>query len=531
MGPGCVSQPAFKQKPRQKSQRAASCACLEKNGKEMIFKNVSKKKAKRGVEMEMKIFVALAVAVVLVMQMGIGAAQSTAQLVAQEGEACAGIANIQCASGLTCTGVGNYPDASGVCKKDAIECTTLVRCAPGYESYFSGYDSNGCKIFGCRKADSNYNVDVSINVQPQQVDVYNSFQVYGKITYNADSAPTSDRASGQKQFTVVTSYSDYDYALSAKKSGILFASSESVLDKVLNIFGSKRQETKQATAEKIEPAASVAHSVENKQESGAYHASESAQTTAASVSAVAATTQVANAQERVDYITLGTGQTAEVSAYFTAQTPGTKLARITVYSQEPDCPSDPKMDRACKMVDRQVAQASAKISVGSETAPPQPPQDEATGTMVFHSGWNMVSVPVSAKVPMADVAASCGTASQAWRLGENGYVMEDTLTPGYGYWVKGTRGCKYEVKGDSSAQSLAALRAGWNLVGAFGRAVAFSEISGSCSATAGPWHYNTEQKQYDYSSSLQPGEAYWVKVGGACKLGFAYEDKPPAPPQ
>ncbi len=414
-------------------------------------------------------------------------------------------------------------------------CMSIPTCIAEYEVYFSHYDSNGCAIYGCREAIMDSDVAVSISVQPQQVDLYGSFQVYGKVFYDSHPNPAADSVSNQKKFKVVTSYSDYDYAsLSAKKGKISLASSPSVVDTIFGIFSSKGQQDNGQAAKKAgqQPNSQiVAQQAEaNKQESKAYRASDNAKEVAASVSSVAASNQSANSQERIDYIVLSPGETAEVSAYFTAQTPGTKLARITVYSQEASCPINPYIDQACKLVEKQVAQASAKVNVNRE-APPQPPQDKPYGTIALRSGWNMVSVPVNSKISMVEVAGACGTASQAWRLAESGYVKEDTLVPGYGYWVKGTKDCKYEVKGESRVRSLEPLNAGWNLIGSLGTAAQFSDLSSGCSVSSGPWHYNTEQKQYEYSSSLQPGKAYWVKVGGACKLGFSYEDQPPAPPQ
>lgn len=606
--------------------------------------------------MERNIFSVVFIALMMVMQIGIASASGAgisaaigssvsaetgeqarvsgnaeAQLyVAEEGETCAGIANIQCASGLVCTGVGSYPDAAGKCAKlvvsenkppvisggsaptslqvgetgtwsvkaydpengqltyyvswgdepsyadgnplgsTAIEasqeatfthsystageykirikvsdnaglsaqttstvvigagttCMTLVDCIMGYTPVFSHTDSNGCPVYACKPLDAKTKVGVSISVQPQEVTIYNSFQVSGKITYNADLAPTQDSSSNQRNFKVVTSYSDYGRAVSAKASPSRGATvrfseeNEGIIEKLVRaVLPTKASATAKA-------AVSTEQSGENGSDSDKKGAS------AASVASVAATIapDKKNSQERVDYITLSPGETASVSAYFTPRATGTKLASITVYLQEASCPNNPNADRPCKVSERQVAQATAKVSVIGDTQPPQPPQDTVNGAISFHSGWNMVSVPIDAKVSMYQLTNSCGTNSVAWKLGAGGYSKEDTLVPGVGYWVRSSSDCTSQLNASAGTASIEPLRAGWNLVGATGSEQQVSAFSGNCQITSGPWHYKPSIANYEYSSSLKPGEAYWVKVPSACSMGVAVDAAPPAPP-
>lgn len=147
----------------------------------------------------------------------------------------------------------------------------------------------------------------------------------------------------------------------------------------------------------------------------------------------------------------------------------------------------------------------------------------------------MVSVPVDAKVSMKDMAASCGSLDYAWRLSSSGYVKEDSLSPGFGYWVKGTRECSFKASASSYSLSIQPLSAGWNLVGATGSEVKLADYSGSCQVTSGPWYYSHNSADtaspYEYSPALSPGKAYWVKVSSACSLHGSSEEAPPAPPQ
>jgi hypothetical protein len=177
------------------------------------------------------------------------------------------------------------------------------------------------------------------------------------------------------------------------------------------------------------------------------------------------------------------------------------------------------------------AQASASVNVGPTEQPPS-----TKGTIKLYKGWNQISVPVNAKVSMEDVAAKCNSKPYAWRLSESGYSKDRTLVPGYGYWIKSNGDCEYSVTSASnSPYGLASLFAGWNLVGAPGRAVSISDYAGSCTISQGPWYYSygvaesaTSKPQYILSSALEPGRAYWIYADSACRLGG--EDEPPAPP-
>ena len=146
--------------------------------------------------------------------------------------------------------------------------------------------------------------------------------------------------------------------------------------------------------------------------------------------------------------------------------------------------------------------------------------------ITFHSGWNMVSVPVNTQVSMSDVATSCGTASYAWHLSESGYVKDSALVPGYGYWVKGTKDCDYQVAGGLSTEPMA-LFSGWNLVSSPSSKVGVSDYTGTCTVTGGPWHYNPSISNYERASALVPGEEYWYRVSSSCQL---QGETPPAPP-
>lgn len=390
-------------------------------------------------------------------------------------------------------------------------------CISGYEPY-SYADSKGCTIHSCREIGGGAgsgSVRVGISAQPQNARVSDSILVFGTVTFepSAKMRPTAE----EKQLKVVTSFSNSqaDFAkIKANGNGriMLKDSSDDLLEQIFSAFG-QGSGGKSAPAQQAQPSGSGASSVAD----------------------VAASSRAS--QERVDYLSLKEGESAKVSAYFTAGSPGTKFARIRVYGQKSDCPpdTDPPMGRPCSLGYALLAEASAKVKVSGEVPPPPPSNNSASGTIRLYPGWNMVSVPVNTKVQMGEVAQKCDASSFAWRLSSSGYSKETTLAPGYGYWIKSGGECAIPVSADSYSTSIADLFSGWNLVGAPGNEVSISGYSGTCSIGAGPWHYDSSPaadraSPYTYSAKLLPGQAYWIKVGASCRLGSQGE-QPPAPPE
>lgn len=401
---------------------------------------------------------------------------------------------------------------------DGTTCSQppLPICGSGYEPY-SYTDSNGCTIHSCREiggGGASGSIKVGISAKPQNAQVSDSILVSGTVTFepSAKMRPTAE----EKQLKVVTSFSNSQADLARIKANgngriMLKESNDDILGQIFSAFG-QGSGGNSAPAEQAQPSSGGASSVAD---------------VAASSSA---------SQERVDYLSLKEGESAKVSAYFTAGSPGTKFARIRVYEQKSDCPpdTDPQMGRPCSLGYALLAEASAKVKVSGEVPPPPPSNNSASGTIRLYPGWNMVSVPVNTKVQMDDVAQKCDASSFAWRLSSSGYSKETTLAPGYGYWIKSGGECTIQLSADSYSTSIADLFQGWNLVGAPGNEVSMSGYSGTCSIGAGPWHYDSSPaadrtSPYTYSAKLLPGQAYWIKVGASCRLG-SQDEQPPAPP-
>ncbi len=330
-------------------------------------------------------------------------------------------------------------------------------------------------------------VSLNVNAEPTDIHVHDNVKITSKITYTPSTGSTISQ-----QFKVVTSFYGANAGFSGKE-------------------GKKEKSNEgEANAEGKGNDKDEENGNGNKGSSGKTYYLEGSDNTVISAAATAAID--ASAEQRTDYITIAPGESATVSAYFSAKSAGTKYATVNVYQ---------RVSGDYRLVSTQ----QLKLTVGGP----------ATGTTNLHlsPGWNMVSVPTaSGKVSMDEVASQCDAKPTAWRLASTGYVKESTLAAGYGYWVRAGKECNVKVTNSGSAQiTPAPLFAGWNLIGAPESEVAISNYLGTCQVNGGPWYYASTigGHSYVFSSTLSPGKAYWLNVKAACQLGYG-DDSPPSPP-
>jgi hypothetical protein len=130
--------------------------------------------------------------------------------------------------------------------------------------------------------------------------------------------------------------------------------------------------------------------------------------------------------------------------------------------------------------------------------------------------WNMVSVPVHA----ADTRKSIlfpSAVSHAFTFRGNGYVEEDSLQVGRGYWLKFPAAETVAVTGVPIRVKEIPVHTGWNMVGAIASPTAVTDV------TTDPPNIISSQffgyrSGYKVADTLFPGRGYWVKVSQAGTL-------------
>lgn len=140
--------------------------------------------------------------------------------------------------------------------------------------------------------------------------------------------------------------------------------------------------------------------------------------------------------------------------------------------------------------------------------------EKAEYTIVVNPSWNMVSVPITlgdyAKTSVFPSAASSAFAYQG------GYVVEDTLDNGAGYWVKFPAAQALSLSGALIDVDSLAVAPGWNIVGSISSPVPASSVTAvGTSIQTGFFAFDNG---YQAASTIEPGRGYWVKVSSAGTL-------------
>ena len=126
------------------------------------------------------------------------------------------------------------------------------------------------------------------------------------------------------------------------------------------------------------------------------------------------------------------------------------------------------------------------------------------------AGWNLISIPL--EVPNWRKSALFPHAvSDAYGY-ERGYVQQDTLQFGKGYWLKFAVPETINIVGIRNSAVTIQVHSGWNLIGSFSTNIARDDVS--CSPNdlivSNLFAYSSDSG-YTIKSTLGPGLGYWVR--------------------
>lgn len=131
------------------------------------------------------------------------------------------------------------------------------------------------------------------------------------------------------------------------------------------------------------------------------------------------------------------------------------------------------------------------------------------------SGWNMVSVPVSA-FDHTSAALFPSAISDAFSF-SGSYQVASTLSPGIGYWLKFDGPTIASIDGFPIARDTVDVAKGWNMIGTISSPLAVAQIGSNPpgNITSNVFGYDGT---YVVADTLVPGFGYWVKVASAGRL-------------
>ncbi len=194
------------------------------------------------------------------------------------------------------------------------------------------------------------------------------------------------------------------------------------------------------------------------------------------------------------------------------------------------------IDTSCQLSGLSVAtthfwRVNARNTVG--TGPWSDTWEFTTTTMVTRqypviSGWNMLSLPLSVNNTYAG-SVYPGAISSAFTFSPTtGYVSQDTLVNGTGYWLKFAAAESLNVTGNVIQGDTVSVVSGWNMVGPISTAIdTGAVIQVPPGILASPFYEYSAV--YAVADTLKPAKAYWVKASFNGQIVFSAPPVPASP--
>jgi hypothetical protein len=129
--------------------------------------------------------------------------------------------------------------------------------------------------------------------------------------------------------------------------------------------------------------------------------------------------------------------------------------------------------------------------------------------------WNLVSVPLKTQNYCKDSLFS-STISNAYTF-SFGYIAQDTLNNGVGYWLKFPKADTLVFTGISIYRDTVDVISGWNLIGSISEPTTVSAIVTIPAGIITSSYYGYSSG-YSVKDTIEPGKGYWLKVKEAGKL-------------
>lgn len=124
--------------------------------------------------------------------------------------------------------------------------------------------------------------------------------------------------------------------------------------------------------------------------------------------------------------------------------------------------------------------------------------------------WNLISNPVLTTDDSVRQLFPSSIFPYAFRY-ENGYVQEEQLQHGRGYWAKFPSADGDSLFGFSIMIDTIDVVEGWNLIGSISQPISIGEIT-SPSPTMTSSQFFGYEDGYQTADTIKPGKGYWVKV-------------------
>jgi hypothetical protein len=144
--------------------------------------------------------------------------------------------------------------------------------------------------------------------------------------------------------------------------------------------------------------------------------------------------------------------------------------------------------------------------------------EAVTRTYNVIDGWNLASVPLNVADYTTTTLYPTAT-SEAFRFDTSaGYVPVSVLSNGVGYWLKFDAPAAVSITGVPRDSDTVDVGAGWNLLGTVSAPVAVASVVSVPPGIIAGVFYGFNSGGYFEATSLEPGQAYWVKCSQVGQL-------------
>lgn len=128
-------------------------------------------------------------------------------------------------------------------------------------------------------------------------------------------------------------------------------------------------------------------------------------------------------------------------------------------------------------------------------------------------GWNLLSLPACVDNGSKELLFPSSISPAYIFRTQSGYLAEDTLCHGMGFWLKFTSADTVYIEGSVVFADTIEVQAGWNLIGSLSMPVAVGAIQTEPPGIISSQFFGyTPGAGYDDVDTLQPARGYWVKV-------------------
>lgn len=142
-----------------------------------------------------------------------------------------------------------------------------------------------------------------------------------------------------------------------------------------------------------------------------------------------------------------------------------------------------------------------------------PPSIEVSVT----NGWNLVSLSLTVNDSRKNILFPSSVSNAYAFIGSGGYIRQDTIRNGIGYWLKFANTQDIQITGFLRTSDTVDVANGWNLIGSTSYAMSVSDVQQIPPGILQSPFYGHDGT-YAVADSLLPSRGYWVKSGSLGKL-------------